>query len=205
MYASLEHVKRSKWGVLHLLLDLAKAYDRVDWHFLRSMLGALGFAPMWINWIMTCVTTVKFDVRLNEQLLETFSPSCGLRQGDSLSPYLFLFVAEALSLLLQNACVNGTLKEFRLNKNAPGISHLLFVDDSLLFFKGSIDQALTIKNILNMYERGTGQLLGPDKCSIMFGKSCSMENQVSTMVILKITAEGFEDFLLLFVRIYHRL
>lgn len=157
------------------------------------MLGALGFAPMWINWIMTCVTTVKFAVRSNGQLLEMFSPSCGLRQGDPLSPYLFLFVAEALPLLLQNACVNGSLKEFRLNKNASGISHLLFADDSLLFFKGSIDQALTIKNILNMYERGTGQLLSPDKCSIMFGKSCSMENQVSTMVILKITTEGFED------------
>ena len=137
-------------------LPTAKAYDRVDWHFLKSMLGALGFALMWINWIMTCVTTVKFAMRLNGQLLETFSPSCGLRQGDPLSPYLFLFVAEALSLLLQNACVSGTLKEFRLNKNAPGISHLLFTDDSLLFFKGSIDQALTIKNILNMYERGTG-------------------------------------------------
>ena len=52
---------------------------------------------------------------------------------------------------------------------------------------------MTIKNILNMYERGTGQLLSPDKCSIMFGKSWCMENQVSTMVILKITVEGFED------------
>ena len=62
-----------------------------------------------------------------------------------------------------------------------------------MFFKGSIDQALVIKNILSGYEVGTGQLLSPDKCSNKFGKKCSMEDQVDTMVILNITVEGFED------------
>ena len=62
-------------------LDLAKAYDRVDWQFLQSMMGALGFAPQWIKCVMTCVTSVKFAVRFNGQLLEYFSPSRGLRQG----------------------------------------------------------------------------------------------------------------------------
>ena len=157
------------------------------------MLGALGFAPTWINWIMTCVTSVKFSVRFNGQLLEPFYPSCGLKQGGPLSPYLFLFVAEALSLLLKDACEKGVLKEFKLTRQGPGISHLLFADDSLLFFKGSIDQALTVKTILSDYEKGAGQLLSPDKCSIKFGKKCSVEDQVSTMVIPNITAEGFED------------
>ena len=137
---------------------------------------------------MTCVTSVKFLVRFNVQLLEPFYPSCGLRQGDPLSPYLFLFVAEALSLLLKDACDKGVLKDFHLNRHAPGISHLLFADDSLLFFKGSIDQALVIKNILSGYEVGTCQLLSRDECSIKFGKKCSMEDQVATMVILNITA-----------------
>ena len=80
-----------------------------------------------------------------------------------------------------------------MNRQAPGISHLLFADDSMLFFKGSIDQAIVIKNILTKYEKGTGQLLSPDKCSMMFGKKCSLENQVAIMVILKITVDGFED------------
>ena len=142
---------------------------------------------------MTCVTSVKFAVRFNGQLLQSFSPSQGLRQGDHLSPYLFLFVAEALSLLLNDACARGVLQEFRLTRRAPGISHLLFADDSLLFFKGSFDQDLEIKNILTVYEKGTGQMLSPDKCSIMFGKKCSLEKQVTIMVILKITVEGFED------------
>ena len=97
-------------------LDLAKAYDHVDWQFLQSMMGALGFAPQWIKWVMTCVTSVKFAVRFNGQLLQSFSPSQGLRQGDHLSPYLFLFVAEALSLLLNDACARGVLQEFRLTR-----------------------------------------------------------------------------------------
>ena len=80
-----------------------------------------------------------------------------------------------------------------MNRHAPGISHYLFLDGCVLFFKGSIDQALTIKNIISTYEKGAGQLLSTDKCSIMFGKKCSMENQVSIMVILNIAAKGFED------------
>ena len=80
-----------------------------------------------------------------------------------------------------------------MNRQAPGISHLLFADDSMLFFKGSIDQAVVIKNILTEYEKGTGQLLSPHKCSMMFGKKCSLENQVAIMVILKITVDGFKD------------
>ena len=106
---------------------------------------------------------------------------------------MFLFVAEALSLLLKDASTRGALQEFHLNRQAPGISHLLFADDSMLFFKGSIDQAIVIKNILTEYEKGTGQLLSPDKCSMMFGKKCSLENQVAIMVILKITVDGFKD------------
>ena len=190
---SLSTLKDGRGEFCAYKLDLAKAYDRVDWNFLKCMLSALGFASGWIKWIMACVTSVKFSVRFNGQLLESFSPSCGIRQGDPISPYLFLFVAEALSLLLQNACTRGSLLEFKVNRQAPGISHLLFADDCLLFFKGSIEQALAIKNIIATYEKGTGQLLSPDKCSILFGKNCTMEVQVAIIVILSITSEGFED------------
>ena len=120
--------------------------------FLQGMMGALGFAPQWIKWVMPCVTLVKFAMHFSGQLLQSFSPTQGLRQGDPLSPYLFLFVVDALSLLLNDTCARGVLQEFRLNRQAPGISHLLFADDSLLFFKGSFDQALAIKNIPTVYE-----------------------------------------------------
>ena len=127
------------------------------------MLRAYGFDPIWINWIMTCVTSVKFSVRFNGHLLESFHPSRGLRQGDPLSPYLFLFVAEALSLLLKDACDKGGLKDFHLNRHAPGISHLLFADDTLQFFKANADQAIYAKNVIHRYARATCQLINPQK------------------------------------------
>src|SRR4051794_28314891 len=68
-------------------LDLSKAYDMVDWGFLKEVMQRIGFAHQWIEWIMPCVTTVKYVVKLNGGLLDSFSPSRGLRQGDPLSPF----------------------------------------------------------------------------------------------------------------------
>jgi hypothetical protein len=81
-------------------LDLMKAYDYVDWNFLEAAMRKIGFADKWIKWIMTCVKTVRFSVRFNGKLLESFTPTRGLRQVDPLSPYLLLFVADGLSSLL---------------------------------------------------------------------------------------------------------
>jgi hypothetical protein len=74
-------------------LDLSKAYVRVDWSFLEKVLVRLGFQSLWIWWVMSCVTTI----RLNGVPLDPFRPTRGLRRGDPLSSYLFLFVADALS------------------------------------------------------------------------------------------------------------
>jgi hypothetical protein len=82
-------------------LDLSKAYDRVDWDFLRQAMQKLGFSHRWVHWIMSCVTTVSYSVKFNGAILDSFAPSRGLRQGDPLSPFLFLFVVDGLSALLQ--------------------------------------------------------------------------------------------------------
>jgi hypothetical protein len=88
-------------------LDLSKAYDRVDWVFLEEVMHKMGFFHRWIQWIMVCVTTVRYSVKFNGSLLEAFSPTRGLRQGDPLSPFLFLFVADGLSALLQSEISTG--------------------------------------------------------------------------------------------------
>nr|XP_051197283.1 uncharacterized protein LOC127310672 [Lolium perenne] len=94
-------------------LDLAKAYDRVDWKYLQDILTKLGFANQWVDWVMCCVKTVTYSVRFNGTLLENFTPTRGLRQGDPLSPYLFLFVADGLSRLLQKEIDAGKIKELK--------------------------------------------------------------------------------------------
>jgi hypothetical protein len=118
---------------------------------------------------MACVKTVTFSVKFNGKLLKKFRPSRGLRQGDPLSPYLFLFVAEGLSSLLKEQINLGNIHELQICRRSPGISHLLFADDSLLFFQANEEQTTRVNQVLHTYEFSTGQLLSPTKCSLMLG------------------------------------
>jgi hypothetical protein len=120
-------------------LDFSKAYDRVDWEFLQEVMQKMGFAHRWVDWIMACVTSVRYQVKFNGTLLDSFWPYRGLRQGDPLSPFLFLLVADGLSTLLQSEVEAKTIDPIRICRRAPSISHLLFADDSLLFFKAHED------------------------------------------------------------------
>jgi hypothetical protein len=120
-------------------LDMAKAYDRVDWRFLEGVLAKLGFHSQWIRWVMACVNTVCYSIHFNGHMLDPFTPTCGIRQGDPLSPYLFLFVADGLSCLIRKEIENNALHELHICRRAPGISRLLFADDRLLFFEATIE------------------------------------------------------------------
>jgi hypothetical protein len=171
----IEHNKNATDNFCAYKLDLSKAYDRVDWGFLRRSMERLGFTHRWINWIMECVTTVRYSVKLNGTLLESFLPSRGLRQGDPLSPFLFLFVADGLYALPHKDIQDNRLTPLKICRRAPGISHLLFADDSLLLFKAEPQEARRVMQVLEKYSRSTSQLINPNKCSIYFGQA-SEEN-----------------------------
>jgi hypothetical protein len=118
-------------------LDLSKAYDRVDWCYLQGALLKMGFHHKWVKLVMECVTSVSFCIRINGELTDRFKASRGLRQGDPLSPYLFLFVAEGMTKILDRAVYRQELKDLKICRSAPSVSHLLFADDSLLFFQAN--------------------------------------------------------------------
>ena len=116
-------------------LDMHKAYDRVEWGFLRSIMTQLSFDVGWVELIMACVTSLRYQVRLNNSLSDYFAPTRGLRQGDPLSPYLFLFCAEGLTSLISFQENQGNLQGVKVCRTAPSISHLLFADDSLMLIQ----------------------------------------------------------------------
>ena len=111
----------------------------------------LGFHEQWIDMIMACVSSVRYKVRFNSQETDSFTPTRGIRQGDPLSPYLFLLCAEGLSSLLQFEEEAGGIEGIRVCRNAPSVSHLLFADDSLVLIRADVMNATSLQNVLDTY------------------------------------------------------
>ena len=174
-------------------LDLSKAYDRVDWRFLEQVMQKMGFADQWVMWIMTCVTSVRYCVNLNGALSGSFAPTSGLRQGDPLSPFLFIFVAGGLAAILKQVVRTRSFTPVRVCPRAPGISHLLFADDTLLFFRATKQETLNVKAALNTYAQATGQLINPHKCSILFGEHCRVADREAVVQVLEVQQQSFEE------------
>jgi hypothetical protein len=89
---------------------MKKAYDRVEWKYLDAIMLQLGFHHHWVDTIMRFVRSVLFSVLFNGDKLESFSPTRGIRQGDTISPYLFLLVAKGPSCLLKSRIKSSVLK-----------------------------------------------------------------------------------------------
>jgi len=161
----LHSMKTSKIKGAVIKIDLSKAYDKVNWLFIRLLLTHLGFNINFIRWIMSCISTVSFAVLINGSASPFFHSERGLRQGCPLSPLLFLLVAEGLSRAIAAASRDGLFKGIKISSSLY-LTHLLFVDDVLIFCSGSRRDAETLKSILNLFSKATGMEFNSRKSTI---------------------------------------
>jgi hypothetical protein len=151
-------------------LDLEKAYDHVNWKFLLYVLRRCGFSARWIRWISFCISSVRFSILVNGSPCGFFSSSRGLRQGDPLSPLLFVIVMEAFSWMMDRAVEGGLLSSFLVGDR--GIStlmmpHLLFANDTLIFSAAEHDQILNLRYVLTWFEAITGLRINLGKSELV--------------------------------------
>jgi hypothetical protein len=136
-------------------LDLEKAYNHVNWDFLLYMLERCGFGETCRGWIHQCVPTVCFSVLINGTPTDFFSSSQGVRQGDPLSPLLFVVVMEAFSKMINVAVERELLSGFLVGSRhfeVMKVSHLLFTDDTLIFCKPKVEQICNLRCLLLCFE-----------------------------------------------------
>ena len=139
-----------------LKIDMSKAYDRIEWSFVRQMMLSLGFEDAWVNLIMMFVSSVRYMIVHDGYKIGSITPERGLRQGDPLSPYLFILCAEGLFSILNDYASKGLIHGCKVTRIAPIISHLFFADDCFFFFKANMLECANIRDCLKAYERASG-------------------------------------------------
>ena len=179
-----------KYGSMAIKTDMSKAYDRVEWDFLKAVLSKFGFHETFIAWILECVTSVSYSFLINGSPQGRVLPSRGLRQGDPLSPYLFILCTEVLSGLCKKAQVLKQLSGIRVSQNGPRVNHLLFADDTMFFAKADAKSCAKLSEILSRYGKASGQSINLHKSSITFSARTSNRVKGRVKRSLKITKEG---------------
>ena len=153
----MKHHQSGKAGFMALKLDMSKAYDRVEWGLMEGLLRKLGFHEKWVALMMECITIVSYSILINGKPTGTIRPSRGIRQGDPLSPYLFILCTKGLHGLMNQVVLSRNIRGISICRNGLRLTYLFFANDSLLFCRASIQECQHILNILLTYEKASGQ------------------------------------------------
>jgi len=145
-----------------LKIDLRKAFDSVNWEFLFHSMACLGFPKLFLIWLKACICSPMFSVKINDAMAGYFKGTQGLRQGDPLSPYLFVIVMEVLSLMIKKAASNTSFKYHWRTKDV-GITHLCFADDLIVFCHGDLNSVSLLYNALQEFSSISGLQINSSK------------------------------------------
>lgn len=175
-YELMHHINRKK-GKNHLMavkIDLAKEYDKVEWSILRSIMQLHGFPLQFINLVMTCISTASFLVMINGSPYGLFPSTCGLRQGDPLSPALFTLFLDLLSRIMLQAEAVGDIQGIKIGCQCSRISHLLYANDATFFVKADDIHADRLRGLITKFCTWTGQTVNWGKSVIHFSKEAPL-------------------------------
>ncbi|GJR59309.1 hypothetical protein Tco_1501471 [Tanacetum coccineum] len=161
-------------------VDIQKAYDTVDWSFLKEVLLGFGFHVRLVGWIMECVTTTSFSISINGSLHGYFKGKRGLRQGDPLSPYLFTLVMEILTLMISRRVKATDLFTYHRYCSKLELVNLCFADDLFLFAHGDSNSASVIMDALNEFKQASGLSPSLPKSTAYF---CNVLNHVKLSIL----------------------
>ncbi|WOL08689.1 hypothetical protein Cni_G17442 [Canna indica] len=147
--------KKIDYDALLIKLDMEKSFDSISWDFLLRLLEACGFSSIWIDWISQLLFSSESAVLVNDNPGPWFKHKKGLRQGDPLSPYLFILVADVFAKFINLARSQDTIRGIKINDHLE-VANLEFADDFLVFTRGSKDDILNLKIMLLGFELMTG-------------------------------------------------
>lgn len=149
-------------------LDLSKAFDKINWNYLEATLNAFGFDIQWTRWILALIKSTSFSILVNGSPSTPFSPSRGIRQGDPLSPFLFVILMEGLSRIIHKAKAEWKLNGLHPLPAIPGTTHQHFVDDTMLHGSPTVKDAKAFKSILSLFGKASGMDINHSKSTIFF-------------------------------------
>lgn len=170
-------LKKGKCGLMAIKIDMAKAYDMVEWNILMHILHLHGFNDKFCNLILECISIAFFLVLVNGSPAGFFSSSRGLKQGDPISPALFTILSDLLSRMLSNAEASGKISGIKISRTSPRISHLMYAEDLVIYCKANIEEATEVVKCLTKYCECTGQRINWDKSMVHFSSNVLAADQ----------------------------
>ena len=176
--------KKGKVGLMAVKVDLEKAYDKLEWGFIREVLINANFPHDLVSLVMSCVSSMSTSILFNGGNVDPIFPSRGIRQGDPLSPYLFILCMEVLGHLIGEKCDDRSWNPVKSSKSGAAFSHLFFADDLVLFAKVDYVNCMVIRDVLDAFCARSGQSISENKSRVYFSPNVDIDSMESFCDIL---------------------